>query len=157
MTTWYEMYRLEKELFAALDTDDENSRIVQYSDENTARYGLPSPAEKYVKQRADEYLTCPGNGGLLNPGYERRRLRSAMVNCQATVAREPDAAGSYVVDPDDMRIMDVYLPEPPGIFCGPGDVGCELKDAIETRLYVELIEDVTERPDHRRYVAELIR
>lgn len=157
VTAWYELYQLEKDLFSALDTDDTNSRIVQYSDQNTARYGLSSPDEKYVKHGPDEYLNVSGNGTLLNAGYERRRLRSAMVDCAATVAPGPDEAGRYAVDLDDVRIIDVYLPAPPGIFCGPGDVGCGLSSAIETRLYVELVDDRTELPEHRRYVARLVR
>ncbi len=156
VTTWYEMYRTERN-DAGLDTDKSNSRIKEFSDENVARFGLSAPDENYVKQVPDEYLNVSGNGALLNPGYERRRLRSAMVNCRATVARGPTGAGGYVVDPDDVRILDVYLPAPPGTFCGPGDVGCDLSDAVETRLFVELIDDVTERSEHRRYVAELVR
>ncbi len=157
VTTWYKLYVYEREMFGALDTDDTNSRIVQFSDANVARYGLGSPDEEYVKHGPDEYLNVSGNGGLLNPGYERRRLQSAMVNCQATVADGPDGPGGYAVDPDDVRLVDLYLPAPPGTFCGPGTVGCDLDAARETRLYVELIDDVTELLDHRRYVAQLVR
>jgi hypothetical protein len=169
VTTWYELYRFERERIGMHETDAGNSRIDQFSDANVARYGLASPDEDYVKQEPDEYLNLSGNGMLLNPGYERRRLRSAMLNCRNVVTSEPDAGGSYVVDPKDVRIVDLYLPEPPGIYCdpggagGPGDVGgpnnigCLFESAVETRLYVELIDDVTERPEHRRFVAELVR
>lgn len=159
VTTWYELYRVEKDLFAGLDPVAPNSRIVEYSDDNAARLGI-DPADKdlpYVKHEADEYLTASGTGALLNAGYERRRLRSAMVNCAATVAEGAGGSGEYRVDPDDLRILDVYLPAPPGIFCGPGTIGCALEDAVETRLFVELVDDVTERSEHRRYVAQLIR
>ncbi len=81
VTTWYELYRVEKDLFAALDTDPTNSRILEYSAANAARYGLESTTEQYVKHGPDEYATATGSDALLNPGYERRRLRSAMVNC----------------------------------------------------------------------------
>ncbi len=157
VTTWYELYRVEKELFAALDTDDDNTQVIEWSDANAARYGLSSTTEKYVKQAPDEYTTATGNDVLLNAGYERRRLRSAMVNCRATVAGGTDGSGMYRVDPDDLRITDVYLPAPPGIFCGEGTIGCALENAVETRLFAELIDDVTERADNRRYVARLVR
>ena len=157
VTTWYELYRVEKSRLAGLDTDADNSRIEEYSDLNAATLGLDSTTAKYVKHEPDEYMTATGSDALLNPGYERRRLRSAMVNCAATVAEGPDASGSYPVDADHLWIMDVYLPAPPGIFCGPGTVGCALETAVETRLFVELVDDVTERSDHRRYVARLVR
>jgi hypothetical protein len=157
VTSWYEIYRAEKDLFAALDTNDANSQIVEYSDANAARYGLSSTTEKYVKHGPDEYTTATGNGSLLNAGYERRRLRSAMVNCIDTIGNGADATGGYPADPNDVRIMDVYLPAPPGIFCGAGVIGCSLEAAIETRLFVELVDDVTELPEHRRDVAQLVR
>ena len=157
VTTWYELYRLEKNSFAALDTDPGNSHIREYSPANAARLGLSSTTDQYVKHAPDEYTTASGDAPLMNPGYERRRIRSAMVNCAATVARGPDATGGYRVDPDDLWIVDVYLPAPPGIFCGPGTIGCPLEAAIETRLFVEMVDDVTERSDHRRYVARLVR
>jgi Flp pilus assembly protein TadG len=157
VTTWYELYRVEKNRFAGLDTEADNSRIEEYSDLNAARLGLDSTTEDYVKHGPDEYMTATGSDTLLNPGYERRRLRSAMVNCAATVAQAPDASGRYPVDADNLWIMDVYLPTPPGIYCGPGTIGCELEAAVETRLLVELVDDVTERSDHRRYVARLVR
>jgi Putative Flp pilus-assembly TadE/G-like len=157
VTTWYELYRAEKGRLDTLDTDGTNSRIVEYSPENAARYGLSSTTDRYVKREPDEYATATGNRPLLNPDYERRRLRSAMVNCAATVAEDPDASGGYRVATDDLRIMDVYLPAPPGIYCGPGTIGCPLEAAIETRLFVELVDDVTERSDHIRHVARLVR
>jgi Flp pilus assembly protein TadG len=157
VTTWYELYRVEKDLLAALDTDDANSQIVEYSPANAARLNLASTTEKYVKHGPREYTTATGSDALLNPGYERRRLRSAMVNCRATVDAGADGAGRYRVRPKDLRIMDVYLPAPPGIFCGEGMVGCPLDSAVETRLFLELVDDVTERPELRRYVAQLVR
>ena len=156
VTTWYELYRHEKSRQETLDTDAANSQIVEWSPKNAARYGHSPTTDPYVKHEPDEYTTATGNA-LLNPGYERRRLRSAMVNCRDTVAAGADGEGRYPVHPDNLRILDVYLPQPPGIFCGEGEVGCTLDDAIETRLFVELVDDVTERSDHRRWVARLVR
>lgn len=157
VNTWYEMYQLERERIATLNTFDANSRVVQWSDENTAMYGLASNATKYVKQGPDEYMHRSSSPGLLNPGYERRRVRSAFVNCGAAVAGGMDAAGTYEVGTDDIRVMDVYLPSPPGHFCGYNQLGCELEDSIETRLYVELIEDMTEEMSEQRFIAQLVR
>jgi hypothetical protein len=157
VTTWYELYRAEKSAFADLETAVGNSKIEEYSAENAARLGLDTTTEDYVKHAPDEYTTATGRDALMNPGHERRRLRSAMVNCAATVAKGADASGRYTVDTDDLRIMDIYLPAPPGVFCGPGTIGCPLEAAVETRLFVELVDDVTERSDSRRYVARLVR
>ena len=157
VTTWYEMYQLERDNFDALATFGLNSRIMQYSDENTAILGLPSNATKFVKKAPVEYTSLSGSAGLLNPGYERRRIRSAFVNCSAATAAGRNESGFYEVAPEDIRVMDVYLPQPPGHFCGDNEIGCELEASIETRLYVELIEDVTDDAYTHRFVAQLVR
>lgn len=157
VTTWYELYQFERDNIGALTTFGNNSRILQYSDDNRTILDLPSNATKFVKKGPVEYTSLSGSIGLLNPGYERRRIRSAFVNCRATTEAGANDAGSYEVAPEDLRVMDVYLPQPPGHFCGYNEIGCELEDSIETRLYVELIEDVTDDVVTQRFVAQLVR
>ncbi len=157
VNTWYDMYKLERAQYGSLHTYGNNSRILQYSDANTLMLHLPSNDTKYVKQGPDEYTALSGAPGLLNPGYERRRVRSAFVNCSSVTSAGRNQSGSYDVAPSDIRIMDVYLPSPPGHFCGYNQLGCDLEASIETRLYVELIQDVTDDAYTQRFVAQLVR
>lgn len=133
----------------------------------------------YVKNYPDDFLAMTGEassagGGptydpsavLLNSGRERRRMRAAMVNCSAVTGlvadsngetRQPNDNGTYDVTLDDMRIMDAYIPNPAGIFCGEDTVACDIAGSIETSMYIELIEDVTEDVTSDTFMVQLVR
>lgn len=132
----------------------------------------------YVKNYPDDFLAlsgqAPSGGGgvgfdpsavLLNEGRERRRIRAAMVNCNVVTGLVPDSngdtrvanGGTYDVTLDDMRIMDAYIPNPAGIFCGPDTVACDIPDSVETSMYIELIEDVTEGVTSDIFTVQLVR
>lgn len=168
ITTWYELYKLEKERFATLTTNGSLSRIHEYStgatspagfetEDNVTNYGLTTAFDKYVKHGPDDFFARSGSTVLLNPGYERRRVRSAMVNCSATTASGLNSDGTYDVHPDDIHVLDVYIPAPPGHFCGANEIGCDLEDSIETRMFVELIDDVTDDVFLNRFTVQLVR
>ncbi|MEO1492897.1 MAG: Tad domain-containing protein [Pseudomonadota bacterium] len=156
VTTWYDLYKHERDQMANVTTNGALSQVGQWSEANQDRYSIDQ-TDAFLKHVPSDYFDLSGAASLLNPGYERRRLRSAMVNCTATIAEGTNESGSYDVRPEDIRIMDVYMPLAPGHFCGAGEVGCELEESIETRMFVELVEDVTEDAFLQRFTAQLVR
>ncbi len=156
VTTWYELYKHEKAQFGSVTTNGALSQVGRWSAEAQATYGI-GETDAFVKHGPADFFALSGASALLNPGYERRRLRSAMVNCTATIANGTNDSGTYDVAPEDIRVMDVYLPLPPGLFCGPNEVGCEIADSVETRQFVELVEDKTDEAFLQRFTAQLVR
>ncbi|MEM7683782.1 MAG: hypothetical protein AAF293_03085 [Pseudomonadota bacterium] len=136
--------------------------------------------EPYLKHFPDDFLDLTGNAGLsrdldsivdvatldgaLAQGNRaRRRIQAAMVNCGVVTGEEPDSEGnfrsanddgSYDVTLDDMKVFNSYIPNPAGMFCGEGDVACEISDSVETSMYIELID---EQPTTDNYTARLVR
>ena len=84
-------------------------------------------------------------------------MRSAMVNCGASTAGGTNGNGDYDVAYSDLRIVDMYIPMPAGQYCGPNIASCDPDASIETQLYVEMIQDVTEDLTMQRYTAHLVR
>ncbi|MEM9061988.1 MAG: hypothetical protein AAGD13_16120 [Pseudomonadota bacterium] len=151
--------------------------------ENSAGEPVQYSDARYLKNFPDDYLDMTGNtgvssdlgavsdiatldGALIHGNRERRRIRAAMVNCgvvTGTVAdeegnfRSANADGSYDVTLDDMYVIDSYIPNPAGMFCGEGDVGCEIAASVETSMYIELIEDVTDEVTTDDFTARLVR
>ncbi|MGD1924096.1 MAG: Tad domain-containing protein [Paracoccaceae bacterium] len=139
--------------------------------------------DPYLKHWPDSYLDLTGNtgassdldavgsvetlgGALIHGSRERRRILAAMVNCGVVTGEMPDDEGnlrsanddgSYDVTLDDMYVMDSYIPNPAGMFCGEGDVTCEIADSVETSMYIELIEDVTDDVTSDNFTARLVR
>lgn len=164
ISTWYELYQLERENFASLNTNANLSQVTRWSStdgpntqDNVTAYGLTNDTDRYIKQGPDDFFHRSGSSSLLAPGYERRRIRSAMVNCTATVDNGTNQSGTYDVAPEDIRILEVYMPQPPGHFCGPNELGCELEDSVETRMFMEIVEDVTDDAFLQRFTAQLVR
>lgn len=176
--TWYEVYKQERSILGDLaiapdgsksrvtnastgglwnnDTDDEDGDGVPNINYAT-RYGI-APDEGFIKQRPMDFMQITGETSLFSEARERRRLRSAMVNCTSTVANGPTSPGGneYAVAFEDLRVLDVYLPHPASHFCGPFDPSCAVDASRETVLYMEVIEDVTDTAT-QRYVAKLVR
>jgi hypothetical protein len=164
ISTWYELYKHERDNFATVNTNGNLSRVNRWSStdgadtqDNVSAYGLADETEKFLKHGPDDFFHRSGSTGLLATGYERRRIRSAMVNCTATVDEGTNDAGTYDVAPEDIRILEVYMPQPPGHFCGPNQLGCELDASVETRMFMEIIEDVTDEAYLHRFTAQLVR
>ena len=95
---------------------------------------------------------------------ERRRIQAAMVNCAVVTGQVPDSdgntrapndAGTFDVTLDDLRVMDSYIPNPAGMFCGPDSVDCSIAQSVETSMYIELIEEVDATTD--QYTVRLVR
>ncbi len=182
LDTWYEMYQRERELLVDVDTIDSSSRVTDpnfggkwCNDDScgtdyVTRYSLAEDGtEPFIKQYPHDYYGITGASSLFQPGRERRRMRSAMVNCGAVTDRFPDTDGAYTVETNELRLMDVYIPMPVGADCGlepdPSGVlstadrailSCDPDDAMEQQMFVEIIEDVSDEIT-RQYTAHLVR
>lgn len=112
-----------------------------------------------------------GRNRLANEGKERRKLQSAFVNCQAAIADGADDDGVYQAE--IALVVDVFLPRPAGIYCGPDGVRrqldeddpalfdvslqtCDINSSVETRLFIETIDEADQQPTER-YTAQLVR
>ena len=155
--TWYKLYQRERSLANDIATDGTNSRVNVWNAQNMAKYGLSDPQDDYVKQFPDDYYAASGTSNLFLAGRERRRMRSAMVNCGASVAGGTTQNGDYEVDLDDVHIVDMYLSLPASHFCGPNIASCDVDASVETQMFVEMIQDVTEDLTLQRYTAHLVR
>ena len=100
----------------------------------------------------------------VNRNRERRRVQAAMVNCGVVTGQVEDEdgnlrtandEGTYDVTLDDLRVMDAYIPNPAGMFCGPGSVNCSIADSVETSMYIELIDELDATTD--QYTVRLVR
>lgn len=138
--------------------------------------GHTAVREGYIKHYPDDFLALTGNQPsalmadpttvFMAPDRERRRLQSAMVNCGVVTGqlqdddgstRSPNADGTYDVTLDDMYVMDAYIPNPAGMFCGHGDASCDVADSVETTMFIELIEDITEDATADQFIVRLVR
>ncbi|MFK7944626.1 MAG: hypothetical protein AB8B85_17190, partial [Paracoccaceae bacterium] len=135
-----------------------------WSSEYVTRYGLSNPADDYVKQTPDDYFGLSPDNTLYSPARERRRLRAAMVNCGASVGAGASGTNSneYEVNFEDVRVLDVYLPQPAGYHCGSDTSGspiptCDVEDSKDTVLHMEIIRDVTDEATTKQFVAKLVR
>ena len=156
--SWYQLYQHEKANMGSVTPWPRLSRISQYNTENAARLGMGASEserqQQFVKHRAVEYETAAGHS-VLSEGYERRRIRSAMVNCRA--ASDLAGASATEFEAPVAAIVDFYLPDSAVNHCGVGtDAVCEIDDAIEARMFVELI-DTVDDPYFQRYTAYLVR
>ncbi|MEM7211602.1 MAG: hypothetical protein AAF479_06865, partial [Pseudomonadota bacterium] len=70
---------------------------------------------------------------------------------------EDDGRVTYDVHLEDMWVMNTYIPNPAGIFCGYNDVSCEISSSVETSMYLELIGDVTEEATSEEFTVMLVR
>ena len=151
------------------DGDIDDDGVVDSVDYVT-RYGLDHPADDFVKHRPMDYFGMSPASTLFSPERERRRIRSAMVNCVATTSVGGTGANSneYEVNFEDVRVLDMYIPQPAGFHCGFGpDIDgdgnpdplptCAIEDSKDTLLYAEIIEDVTEEATTQQFVAKLVR
>lgn len=167
--TWYDYYLLQRQRLLQLTTASNKSRVMRWSDRDApgmgtlgvfdavSRYGLATTAEKFTKKNPDDFMDMSQSVALLLPDRERRRIRSAMVNCQTVTDAGLNLSGTFDVPVEEMRVLDLYVPEPAGFFCGPGDVSCSLETSVETRMFVEVIEDVTDEALTKRFTAQLVR
>ena len=161
--TWYQVYQREKAKFIDVVTRGESSRVEQWGDGTTNAidyqqwYNLTGPTDDYVKHGPDDYLNLTGETSLFAPNRERRRIRSAMVNCGAVTSAGTNADGHYEVSLDQMRIMDVYLAMPAGHYCGSNFSVCDVDSSIETQLFVEPVRDRTDEFISQRMTAQLVR
>lgn len=156
--SWYQVYQVEKANQAILDPWDALSGISMYSTENAERLGIPtdeaSRQQKFVKFNPAEYLAATGFTSVFSTAYERRRIRSAMVNCQAAV--NSAAPGDADFEAPVEQIVDWYIPEAASIYCGPGLPECDLDGSVESRMFVELI-DTADQAYMQRFTVHLVR
>lgn len=165
-----------------VDTDDDgvdDTYVVEV--DYMSHFGLADPSDDFVKHTPKMYFGLspavegertgvglnPGEG-LYLPQRERRRIRSAMVNCKATIAGGDGSSNEYTVAFDDVRVLDMYLPQPASYHCGFGpDIdgdgdddplpSCAVEESKDTLLYAEIIEDVTEEATTQQFIAKLVR
>lgn len=159
--TWYDVYKWERERVLAGDLT--GSTCLPLEDVVNDPFGmLPAQdcdAATPVKTAPTNYLDIGGaNRTLLNTGYERRKIRSAMVNCEAATA-SPSVDGAFSTP--IAAIVDVYLPRPPEYTCGVDASGvtiinCPVEDQVESRLYVEMVNKI-DAALTERYTAQLVR
>lgn len=152
--TWYDVYKTERaDVLAGIRLGSQCQSI-----QDTLNAGAECDAPR-VKTEPVEYLDPDGaNRLLLNPGYERRRIRSAVVNCQA--ATQGGGTGGVFSAPL-AGVVDAYVPRPAGYTCpdapdGTRRINCEVDEQIETRLWVELIGNASQEITER-YTAQLVR
>ena len=169
---------------AVWNGDPDNNDMPDYVD----RYNLPRDGDAlsphlelragYLKHYPDDFLALTGRtrsfdasfsaeGEFIDPyNRERRRIKSAMVNCGVVTGlmddedgtrRSANPDGTYDVTLDDMRVMDAYIPNPAGIFCGYNDVSCDIAGSVETSMYIELINDDTENATSEEFTVMLVR
>lgn len=161
-STWYELYQIERGNNLVPSEVTINSASLQgqtparTSDRPDYRYGAP-----------DTYTTSVG--ALIAPDHERRKIRAAMVNCQAMYTENDN---HFIDDPDPtdeidgtieywdtpvLAILDIHLPEPAGMHCGVGVDSCTADESLETSMMIELIEDVTDEAFTQRFAVSLVR
>ncbi|MEM7508447.1 MAG: Tad domain-containing protein [Pseudomonadota bacterium] len=160
-------------IFADVDPETENN------DEHSLKVSPLDPLgqHSYAFNGLNElhamtsFAARTGRNSLVNAGKERRKLQSAFVNCQAAAAEEPDADGIYQAE--IAMVVDVFLPQPAGIYCGEDGVPrqlnaedpttttvslqtCDINDSVETRLFIETIDESDQQPIER-FTAQLVR
>lgn len=165
-----------------VDTDTVQDAVADYGLPEADETDMDDPdghtavREGYIKHYPDDFLALTGNQPsalmadpttvFMAPDRERRRLQSAMVNCGIVTGqlqdddgstRSPNADGTYDVTLDDMYVMDAYIPNPAGMFCGHGDASCDVVDSVETTMFIELIEDITEDATADQFIVRLVR
>ncbi|MEM0988103.1 MAG: Tad domain-containing protein [Pseudomonadota bacterium] len=137
-------------------------------------YGLSAPGDDFIKHMPEDFFEMSSSdiGTMFQSGVERRRIRAAMVNCQATVANGTDDDGFYSVAEEDLRLVDVYIPQPAKHACGLSSETdptsgallpmldrvqrCDVDSSTETQLFIETIEDVTDTVT-QTFTAHLVR
>lgn len=154
--------------------DETNGEDNPNDPDNMSRYSLVNNDEYYVQRRPDDYFADSTSTALNVSARERRRIRSAMVNCQAMVADanfadddQDSFDNEYIVRFEDIRVVDVYLPHPAMFHCGEFPAGdanagisrptCDLDASTDTVLYSEMIRDVTDDATSQQFIAKLVR
>ncbi len=147
--TWYEFYQHERDA-PLVDPNATTSQVTPYKG-STANAG-------YEAGNPDNYLAVVATP--LAPGYERRKIRSAMVNCGEMYAlddRSELGDGLEFWRTEIMAVLDIHLPEPATMYCGSGVLDCTVDQSLETMMMIEYVEDVTDEAFMQRSIAMLIR
>lgn len=188
--TAYEAYQYERSASATLRATAGES----------ITYGAIHPS--YLNQldvlantdTTDDYLASIKTGAnaahwnhgysLINSSYERRKIRSLLVNCQAVVGAGPYSPGSYeaTVETDVVGVVDYFLSRPVTQYCGNLDLtdpaelalatsitnatggnvsqtsrlNCNIDSQVESRISVEFIEDLSDSTVLKRYTPQLV-
>ena len=147
--TWYEYYLHEKE----------QGFITDYIKRIGFDYGSNAAFRPGNPENWDALAGTFGVSTFQGSDYQRRRIRSAMVNCGAMydAGDTGSNAGIIYYRTPILAVLDIHLAEPATMYCGGNNLNCEVDESVETMIIPELIEDVTDRAFTDQSYAVLVR